>query len=84
MAHPPHDAVRQQAGQGSVDGCVGLAEDACQLRRIDERLPDEGVEQLSFGESQVRILLHSLCRICTSAVVGSCPTSHFERENRRM
>ena len=50
VAHPPDDAVGQQAGQGSVDSRVGLAEDARQLRRVDERHPAEGVKHLSFGE----------------------------------
>ena len=53
MAHPPGDAVGQQAGQGSVNGRVRLAQDACQLRRVDERRPAEGVEQLSFGDCHV-------------------------------
>ena len=50
MTHPPGDADGQQAGQSAVDRGVGLAEDARQFRRIDERHPAEGVEQLSFGE----------------------------------
>ena len=53
MAHTPSDAIAQQAGQGSVDRGVGLAEDARQLRRVDERHPAEGVEQLSVGECHV-------------------------------
>ena len=51
MAHPPDDAIGQQVGQGAVDRRVRLAEDARQLRRIDERRPAEGVEQLSIGET---------------------------------
>ena len=39
--------VGQQAGHGSVNRCVGLAQDACQLHRIDKRHPAEEVEQLS-------------------------------------
>ena len=50
MARPPHDAFGQQVGQGAVDGRVRLAENGRQLRRINERCPAEGVEQLSFGE----------------------------------
>ena len=41
------DSVGQQARQGAVDRGVGLAEDACQLHRIDERHPAEEVEQPS-------------------------------------
>ena len=44
VAHPPGDAVGQQAGQSAVDRGVRLAEDACQLRRVDERHPAEEVE----------------------------------------
>ena len=44
MAHPPDDAGGQQVGQGSVNRGVRLAQDACQLRRIDERRPAEEVE----------------------------------------
>ena len=44
----PTMPLGQQAGQGSVDGRVGLAQDARQLRRVDERRPAEGIEQLSF------------------------------------
>ena len=47
MANAPDDAVSQQAGQGAVDRCVGLAEDARQFRRVDERHPAEEMEQLS-------------------------------------
>ena len=36
-----------------VDRGVGLAENERQLRRIDERRPAEGVEQLSFGGRHV-------------------------------
>ena len=36
-----------------MDGSVRLAENACQLRRVDEGRPAEGVEQLSFGEGHV-------------------------------
>ena len=46
-------AVRQQAGQGSVNGRGRLIQDARQLRRIDERHPAEEVEQLSVGEGHV-------------------------------
>ena len=31
----------------------GLAQDACQLRGVDERRPAEGVEQLSVGDRHV-------------------------------
>ena len=44
MAHTPSYAVSQQVGQCSVDGRVRLAEDARQLRRVDERHPAEGIE----------------------------------------
>ena len=44
VADPPGVAVGQQVGQCSVDGRVRLAEDACQLRRVDERRPAEGVK----------------------------------------
>ena len=44
MTHPADDAVGQQVGQGAVDGRVRLAEDARQLRRVDEGRPAEGVE----------------------------------------
>ena len=50
MAHPPGDAIGQQAGQRTVDGRVGLAKNARQRRRIDERRPAECVEQLSVGD----------------------------------
>ena len=53
MAHPPGDAVGQQVGQGAVDGGVRLTEDERQLRRIDERRPAEGVEQLPVGDCHV-------------------------------
>ena len=53
VAHPPDDAVGQKASQGAVDSRVGLAEDACQLCRVDERHSAKGVEQLSFGERHV-------------------------------
>ena len=43
MADAPDDALCQQAGQRTVDGCLGLAQDACQLSRIDERHSAEGV-----------------------------------------
>ena len=44
VTHPPDDAVGQQVGQGSVNRGVGLAEDARQFRRVDERHPAEGVK----------------------------------------
>ena len=53
MTDPPDDAVSQQVGQGSVNRRVGLAEDVRQFRRIGERHPAEGVEQLSFGDGHV-------------------------------
>ena len=56
MAHPPGDTVGQQAGQRTVDGRVGLAEKERQLRRVDERHPAEGVEQLSFRGRHVSIV----------------------------
>ena len=43
VAHPAEGAVGQEAGQGMVDGGVGLAQDECQVRRIDERRLPEGV-----------------------------------------
>ena len=49
VAHAPDNALGQQGGQGAVDRRVRLAEDACQLRRIDEWRPAEGVEHLLFG-----------------------------------
>ena len=67
MAHPPDDALGQQAGQRTVDGRVGLAQDTCQLRRVDERRPAEGVEQLLVGED------HS-----TSVTIG-CPGGQSAR-----
>ena len=57
VVHPSHDAFGQEGAQGSVDRGVRLAEDVRQLRRIDEWRPAEGVEQLSFGERQVRVLI---------------------------
>ena len=57
MADPPGVAVGQQVGQCSVDGRARLAEDACQLRLVDERHPTKGVEQLSFRERQVKVLI---------------------------
>ena len=53
MTHSPDDAVGQQAGQGAVNGCVGLAEDGRQFRRINERHLAEGVQDLSSGEGHV-------------------------------
>ena len=50
VAHSPDDAFGHQAGQGSVDRGVRLTENECQLRRIDERRPADGVEQLSVRE----------------------------------
>ena len=47
MAYTPDNTVSQQAGQSAVNRGVRLAEDACQLRRTDERRPAEGVEHLS-------------------------------------
>ena len=44
MAPSPDDAFGQQAGQSAVDRRVGLAQDACQLCRIDARRPAEGIE----------------------------------------
>ena len=41
---PPDDALGQQVGQVAVDSRVRLAEDARQLRRIDEGRPAEGIE----------------------------------------
>ena len=57
VAHPPGDADGQEAGQGAVDRGVRLAENEGQLRRIDERHPAEGVENLSLGECQVGVLV---------------------------
>ena len=56
VAHAPDNAVGQQVGQGSVDGRVRLAQDARQFRRVDERHPAEGVEEverLSVGEGHI-------------------------------
>ena len=36
-----------------MHGRVGLAQDACQFRRIDEWHPAESLEQLSFGERHI-------------------------------
>ena len=44
--HAPSYAVGQQAGQRTVNRRVRVAEDARQFRRVDERLPAEGVEHL--------------------------------------
>ena len=63
VADVPGDAVRQQPGQCSMDGGVRLTEDARQLRRIDERRPAEGVEQLSFGDCHMlRLPAHEIRR----------------------
>ena len=48
-ADPSGDVLGQQVGQMAVDSRVRLAQDARQLRRVDERHPAEGVEQLSVG-----------------------------------
>ena len=53
VARPSHDAIGQQVGQGSVNGRVRLAQDACQLRRVDERHPAERIEHLPVGEGHV-------------------------------
>ena len=50
VAGAPNDALGQQAGQGAVDGGVGLTQDERQLRRVDEGRPAESVEHLSFGQ----------------------------------
>ena len=50
VADPSDDALGQQVDQRAVDRGVRLTQDACQLRRVDERRPAEGVEQLSFGD----------------------------------
>ena len=34
----------------AVNGCMGLAQDERHLRRVYERRPVEGVEQLSVGQ----------------------------------
>ena len=44
VTHALDDALGQQAGQRSVDRGVRFAEDACQLCRVDERRPAEGIE----------------------------------------
>ena len=44
VVHPRDDAFGQQVSQDTVDGGVRLAENERQLRRIDERLPAEGIE----------------------------------------
>ena len=68
MAHPPNDAIRQQVGQHSMDRGVRLAENERQLRRVDERRPAEGVEQLSVavqGEAVSSFLMDSGTSIST-------------------
>ena len=55
VAHTPDDALGQQAGQGSVNRGVRLAENERQFRRIDERRPAEGVENLSVREGHIRV-----------------------------
>ena len=44
--HPPDDAVCRQVAQSSVDRGVWLAQNERQLRRVNERRPAEGVENL--------------------------------------
>ena len=46
MTDSPGGAFSQQARQVAVDRRVGLAQDVRQFRRVDERHPAEGVEQL--------------------------------------
>ena len=71
VAYPPDDALGQLVGQGSVDCGVRLAEDARQLRRIDEGRPAEGVEQLSFGDRHVlRVAKESLGEHPLSVSIG--------------
>ena len=53
VAHPPHDAVGQQAGQGAVNRRVRLPQDERQFRRVAERRPAEGVEQLLVWQSHM-------------------------------
>ena len=48
----------------AVNGCVWLAQDESQLRRVDEGRPADGMEQLSVKEGQVSVLISLLCRIC--------------------
>ena len=45
-----------------MNGRVRLAENESQFRRIDERRPAEGVEQLSFGEGHVSSVAKKGCR----------------------
>ena len=47
VARPAHEAFGQQVCQDAVDRGVRLVENERQLRRVDERRPAEGVEQLS-------------------------------------
>ena len=75
MAHPPDDAVSQQAGQGSVDGRVRLAQDARQLRRVDEWHPAEGVKHLSVRDAGILEVPVPICAsIRAIALVSSYPT----------
>ena len=53
MAHAAGYTVGQQAGQGAVNRGVRRAENERQFRRIDERRPAEGVEQLSVRDGHV-------------------------------
>ena len=61
----------------AVDRGVRLAEDVRQLRRIDEGRLGEGIEQLSFGKSQVVVLTHSLGRMSAlpSETIAQLPLS---------
>ena len=47
VARPPREAFGQQVCQDAVDRGVRFVENERQLRRVDERRPAEGVEQLS-------------------------------------
>ena len=66
----------QQAGQGAVDGGVGLTQDERQLRRVDEGRPAESVEHLSFGQGHSSSVgdratrwATVTCRCCLAACV---------------
>ena len=73
MGDAPDDAVGQQPGQGAVDGSVRLAQDACQLCRVDEWHPAEEMEQPLFGKGHISNL--PKLDVCpTAPVVGHART----------
>ena len=62
MADVPDDAVSQHLVHHSIDPGVRLTENDRQLRRVYERSPAEGVEQLSMavqGEAPSPFLMDS-------------------------